>query len=820
MLYHPPLTNYSGLTITLGNPSRFDEHKLLSGYAGQNFENLLHPISRHNCDIRLVGCNIPRRPDTRVNFILGDAALAAYNKEFTLNELRGNPFFTSDDGVVNVASYFPQDTYDRKDYESDDDADDNDAAETESAVKGHGRTKRRNWRWWLYADTCKVKRLLADGYRRPEVPSIFLMPELSNVIQVLNNCVDSVIYLDIEVDKYKNITCLGIMEENDGKVYVIPWKRYDGSLAYDYFVFCKFLQSLSKSFRFNRVVCHNASFDLLVMAFRYHIQFPLRPYDTMLAWHRLNPEIDKSLGHLISYYTDFPYHKSEGIYDPKSAQQENQLWMYNAKDIYTMRAVYLGQQKEIESLSGYFKASVLNVQEYIGPYLTMTMQGSRLDVPKLKDRYAKIKLKEAQLERCLKLITGKDLNPRSPQQVSEYFYTALQLECPNDNKPTNKQTLYRLYLKNQFPSVRLIPYIRATRKLASALAFRAWGDNKDRFTTTYRLAGTDTLRLASGALWKFKKDKGFGSNFQNWDKKQRDLIIADEGKILGQNDQAGAEALIVAYLCRNARFRSLFLNGIKPHSFVALHLFADGWIEKGYDAGVIKHLCTLEPSDLAKHPEWDKLKKLIASSDNWEPRERYYFIAKMVCHASNYGMKWPTFQMHLLTKSEGAIAMDARSCKEFLGMYHNLFPEIVEWHSEIQRVLREGRILYNLFNEPRRFIELFGDDLWKQGYAFRPQSTVGEITNRAIVGLNKEVRSGAIPREWGFDAMQNGHDSILWQSYESFKMDASRRVKFHLEPWLINDNGEKFQMKSEASLGYNWAPKSSKNPNGLEEVKL
>ena len=42
------------------------------------------------------------------------------------------------------------------------------------------------------------------------------------------------------------------------------------------------------------------------------------------------------------------------------------------------------------------------------------------------------------------------------------------------------------------------------------------------------------------------------------------------GNIFVQPDQAGAEALVVAYLCPPGQFRSLFLNGIKPHTLMQL----------------------------------------------------------------------------------------------------------------------------------------------------------------------------------------------------------------------------------------------------------
>ena len=70
-----------------------------------------------------------------------------------------------------------------------------------------------------------------------------------------------------------------------------------------------------------------------------------------------------------------------------------------------------------------------------------------------------------------------------------------------------------------------------------------------------------------------KCSNGTGTNLQNPTKAICKIYEPDEGKIFCQADQAGAEALIVAYLCKPGPFRNLFLQGIKPHVFVALHNF-------------------------------------------------------------------------------------------------------------------------------------------------------------------------------------------------------------------------------------------------------
>jgi hypothetical protein len=217
---------------------------------------------------------------------------------------------------------------------------------------------------------------------------------------------------------------------------------------------------------------------------------------------------------------------------------------------------------------------------------------------------------------------------------------------------------------------------------------------------------------------------------------------------------------------------------------------------------------------------WKKLKDTIAASDNWSGDKRYYYIAKQTCHSANYGIKAPTFQMNVLLKSEGSVALTIKQCNDFLGMYHDLFPEIRQWHCDVEHQLNNGRVLSNLFGYPRRFHEPTGPELFKQGYAFVPQSTVGCITAIAITELQERIENGDELLSTGFDILQDGHDSILWQGHEHKLCDLGREVKRHLERELTSPRGERFKMGSEFSAGSNWGPKTSYNPNGLEEVKL
>lgn len=153
-----------------------------------------------------------------------------------------------------------------------------------------------------------------------------------------------------------------------------------------------------------------------------------------------------------------------------------------------------------------------------------------------------------------------------------------------------------------------------------------------RDTTQYLIHGSKYSRLASRKLF-----NTIGGNLQNKDDSLKRIYFADDGKLLNQRDQAGAEALIVAYLCRDGNYRALFNNGIKVHVFVALHVFAYVWNEEMSKEGLdiqcnIDELLVTDIPSLKNNPWWKSIDSVIKDSDKWEPERRYYYIAKQICH--------------------------------------------------------------------------------------------------------------------------------------------------------------------------------------------
>ena len=355
-----------------------------------------------------------------------------------------------------------------------------------------------------------------------------------------------------------------------------------------------------------------------------------------------------------------------------------------------------------------------------------------------------------------------------------------------------------------------------------------------RNSTCYKIYGTKTFRLASAMIMPKKvwfngktKTKGWGGNLANVEKSLRQIYIPDPGKIFVQVDQSGAEALIVAHLCRDGNYRALFKNGIKPHSYIAMHLFTDVWPKKMVEHRLIQSTSDFDIQELIEcpipqlkqHPFWRPLDSLIKKSDNWALTERYYYLGKQTEHSSNYDIKAPTFQMNILVKSGGKIVIDREQAERFLAIKHALYPEIKEdFHANVRRQAEATKILYNLLGHPYCISDYdIRESDWKEYYAWIPQSTVGEITNTAYHELQALIEENKL----AWDLLANTHDSYMCQCPIGEERECAQTMQRFINRDLVSPfDGTQFQMKSEAVAGYNWAPHDEKkNPLGLKAIE-
>ena len=392
----------------------------------------------------------------------------------TLTSARGFIYHLGDTKLV--ATFWPQDCVDLKDYESDIDEEDDTAAG--STGKDDAPTQRANYRFWFQRDCAKLRSpapgVLAHTYN---------LWGNDRAAELLRGTRGATIYFDIETHPDTDtLQCLSFAID-DGPVITCVVYDYRGQLVPGSVAL---VAALARAFANNKFVIHNCGFDLLFLALFHGVPFGRDIEDTMLMHHRIWPEAEKSLAHCISLYTNEPYHKSEGgTWNPRNAAQQDRLLRYNSKDVTTLRGVHRAQWRYIRgTMDPGLEASVVQVNRSIYPYLYTSLHGTPVNGAKVLAYKRARKFAAEQYERVVCTLAGYTLNPGSPQQLVEYFITGLfypvLAKTESGAASVDEATLYKYLAKFKNPIIRAILKYKRAKKVAGELGFAYWISPKGR----------------------------------------------------------------------------------------------------------------------------------------------------------------------------------------------------------------------------------------------------------------------------------------------------------------------------------------------------
>lgn len=281
----------------------------------------------------------------------------------------------------------------------------------------------------------------------------------------------------------------------------------------------------------SRLVAQNGGFDCGWLAYKDRIQTRPLYMDTLLAHHTLHPMWPHNLGFLTAQYTTHPFYKDE-----KDAWREggniDTFWEYNVKDICITLACSEALERDLkhQGLWDFFQGHVMRLQPHL---VRATVLGNRVDLDmraRLDASYAAdIDKLEAQFQEAARAATGEaelNVNPNSPKQLTELFFTKLRLvgktlstndenrEAMINNPRTSEAARHMLRILGQY---------KEQYKLYSTY-IKAKVDEDGRMRSDYKQYGTQSApgRLSSAqTLW------GSGMNLQNQPERLRGMFIAD-----------------------------------------------------------------------------------------------------------------------------------------------------------------------------------------------------------------------------------------------------------------------------------------------------
>ncbi len=509
----------------------------------------------------------------------------------------------------------------------------------------------------------------------------------------------------------------------------------------------------------------NVSYDNAWLARYYGIWPKNLLMDTMIAHHDVYPEQKKGLDTIASLYTRHPYYKDDvNAWDSKVLDKE--LWGYNCKDVVVTldASVAIGMEVREAQLEEVVKFD----QSLIEPLTYMQLKGIRYDQEKC-DQLGK-EFGEAREIAQMKLndTVGREINPASPKQVSELLFGELGLPPRRDRRTgsltTKEEALVSLKDHTDSPVLDLIIECRRYSKLISTYINMPTDPIDKRMRTSLSIGATRTGRLGSqsNAWWT-------GGNLHTIPKRHeggkriRGCYIPDEGMEFLEMDLVQAENIYVAYESGEQVLIDAFAAGLDSHAETAALIF--GKPVEEIDKGGM---------------------------------ERY--LGKKIVHASNYGMGPRTFKGEL---NKEDFPITETECKRLLAKRFQIHAMIPAWHRGIQAELKTTRDLRTVFGRRRLFFERWGDALFREAYAFRPQSTVADLLNHYLIDLYHNCPH--------IEPLLQVHDSVLMQLKPEHREEVIEWILEHCN-MSLEVGGREMRIPLEISVGPSWAE--------MEEVKV
>jgi len=143
------------------------------------------------------------------------------------------------------------------------------------------------------------------------------------------------------------------------------------------------------------------------------------------------------------------------------------------------------------------------------------------------------------------------------------------------------------------------------------------------------------------------------------------------------------------------------------------------------------------------------------------------------------------------------LGISKKEAKSYLDRYHAGTPQLHLWHQRIQDELQRTRVLTNLFGRKHRFLDRWGDSLFRSAYSFIPQSTVGDLLNHALINIYNNLNS------WCHIALQL-HDAVYVYVKPNELTDAINALRENMIMPLYTDQGEEFTIDVDFSAGDTW----------------
>jgi len=430
----------------------------------------------------------------------------------------------------------------------------------------------------------------------------------------------------------------------------------------------------------------------------------------------------------------------------KFTPEQLRLLTYNANDAAITYEVANAFWHELHS--GQHEDTYETTIELLKPLMFMMTRGIRVDQARLEVARRETNEQIDKLQEQLNELVGRELNPNSPKQVATYFYVEKGITPykNSEGRPsTDDKALTRLARgtssRRPLPEAKLIQQLRGLHKLRGTYLEMEF-DSDNRFRTSCNPRGTKFGRISTG-----QTIYGTGMNMQNLPESFKRFLMPDEGYLLVEMDKRQAEWVVVAYDCGDANMISILEQGGDPHTHTAHLMFGASKELIEREKKIIGH--STDPFEI------ERLRREHCPEIFDLPFVPRMFSLRQAGKKSNHALNYDETYKRFAFENE----MPERESKIMVERYHRIYPGIRTNYKRIQDQLQKDRTLTNCFGRRCKFLEKWGSDLFKQAYAFKPQSTVADVVNHALI----EIYNTNEPLYQSIELLAQVHDSILFQ---------------------------------------------------------
>lgn len=692
----------------------------------------------------------------------------------------------------------------------------------------------RQWKEfaWLKND---VKRAFEQSFfkeYRPPVRSLHIAANSAEVMRFLERY-QSCDRATVDVETYKTYPqCIGIAF-NDWEAMSIPLFNEDLIPDHDYAYIWKFLTEFFCDTKI-KLMAQNAKFDekrCRQLGMKWHDCW----FDMGMGWHILFPEFPKKLEFISSVITEEPYYKDEGTEFNKGRgkdQNFKQWLLYNAKDavVEFECCTKILEQLKLDGLYEFFFDKIMPLHRLYSDIEDVGILIDREINKQLGNKYEAIR-KRKQEELIDNIADGdpdirqvyKNFNVMSngpKNQVAKLLYGFLKLPVRKDTgDDTLKSLMNNVCSKDKNPRRKnILTGILEVRKVRKTIGtyIEAEPSPNDpqrfgfvanilpgpRIHTQCNINGTETGRTSTGILKPpvsvFKEGialqtmtKHEDVNLEAGGGDLRAQFISDPGFVFFEPDLSQAEDRVVCVLAKD-------WDALKDYERKEFKYNQHGLKDDRHTNTAI-YVCGMEFEGIT----------------DWERQ-----VGKKTRHSGNYAVGK---HQHMLTLAKSGIFVSEFRAGQQLDRFHAENPRIsgVFWE-EIRQALQDNDCrLITPFGRARTFFNKWGPELFKEAYAFIPQSTISDQVKFAMLRI--KARLGEFFNK-DFFFLEESHDSFLALCREFLVKHAAQIIKEEMmRPIDFNQcslsRDYQLVIPTDIKIGRRWIEKNAQYPDGMTKYK-